>query len=140
MTGPGLARSPLVAALVVAAGLAVAVDGCSPPRRRGDVHRYTVRGEVAALPRPGQPGSELLVRHEAIPDFVDAEGESVVMESMTMPFPLADGVSLAGIERGDKVEMSFEVSWHGAPPLQVTSIHKLPPDTELHYDAPSSPG
>ncbi len=129
MTRPGPFSDLTLAALLLATGLA----GCSPPPPRGDVHRYTVRGEVAALPRPGQPGSELLIHHEPVPDFVDAEGESVVMESMTMPFPLADGVSLGGIDRGDKVEMTFEVRWNGAPPLQVTAIRELPPDTRLNF-------
>ncbi len=120
----------LAVALVLAAA---AVAGCSPPPPAGEVHRYTVRGEVAALPRPGQPGSELLIHHETVPKFVDSGGQTVVMESMTMPFPLADGVSLGGIDRGDKVEMTFEVRWNGAPPLQVTAIRELPPDTRLDF-------
>ncbi len=127
----GLPRSLILASLLVAA--AAGVGACSPPRQKDEVHRYTVRGQVAALPRPGRPGSELLIHHEPVPDFVDFSGKKVGMQSMTMPFPLADGVSLAGIDRGDKVEMSFEVRWHGAPPLQVTEIHELPPDTELHF-------
>jgi hypothetical protein len=117
-------------ALVLAVGFLAA---CSPSPPKDDVHRYTVRGEVSALPRPGQPGSELLIHHETVPDFVDSSGKTVEMQSMTMPFSLADGVSLVGISRGDKVELTFEVRWHGAPPLQLTAIHKLPPDTELDF-------
>jgi len=128
----GRPRSPL-ASLVAALALAAGLAACSQTPPKGDVHRYTVRGEVSALPRAGQPGSELLIHHETVPDFVDSSGKQVVMSSMTMPFPLAKGVSLAGISRGDKVEMTFEVSWHGAPPLQLTAIHKLPPDTQLDF-------
>lgn len=130
---PGRLR-PALASLVAVALLAAGLAACSPAPPKDDVHRYTVRGEVSALPRAGQPGSELLIHHEPVPEFVDSSGKTVGMQSMTMPFPLADGVSLAGIARGDKVEMTFEIRWHGAPPLQLTAIHKLPPDTELNFN------
>ncbi|RMH55216.1 MAG: hypothetical protein D6685_14125 [Bacteroidetes bacterium] len=106
----------------------------SPPR----VDTYTVRGLVVALPDPDKPGSELWVRHEAIPDYRDHEGKVIGMAEMKMPFPLAKGLSLDGIKPGDKIEMTFEVTWEPRANLRVTAIRKLPPDAELRLSGSSS--
>lgn len=88
-------------------------------------HRYTVNGEIVALPDPARPdGTDLYLRHEAIPDFVGVDGATVGMEAMTMGFPLASGVDLAGLEVGDAVVFDFEVRWQGSPPLQVTRVER----------------
>lgn len=96
---------------------------------------YTVRGEVVALPdRERGVERQLRVRHETIPDFVGFEGEVVGMASMVMPFPVAAGVDLEGIEAGDPVEMTFEVRWEGSPPLRVVELRPLPEGTELDFE------
>ena len=97
---------------------------------------YTVRGEVVELPSPGAAGSQFQVHHEAIPGFVDQHGEVVGMSSMTMPFPLGDGLQLDGLELGDKVELDFVVDWSpGRRGWSATRVSELPPDTQLDFSA-----
>ena len=93
---------------------------CGEPSADRPPDVYTVRGVVRQL--PSALANELHVRHEAIADFRDADGEVVGMESMTMPFPLADAALTAGVEPGDKVEMVFEVRWDGGHPLRITAL------------------
>ena len=92
---------------------------------------YTVRGQVTQLPIPDRPGSELMVRHEPIPEFENAQGEVVGMNAMIMPFPLADGVALGQLEVGDKVELTFEMRFKPQTFYQVTAISPLPAETAL---------
>ncbi len=93
---------------------------------------YTVRGRIAGLPAADKPGSGLQIEHEPIDNFVGMDG-SQGMDSMTMPFPLAKGVSLEGLSIDDKVEFTFEVRWKSQPRMQLTKIVKLPVGTELHF-------
>lgn len=93
---------------------------------------YTVRGRIAGLPAADKPGSGLQIEHEPIDNFVGMDG-SKGMDSMTMPFPLAKGVSLDGLSIDDKVEFTFEVRWKSQPRMQLTKIVKLPVGTELHF-------
>lgn len=86
---------------------------------------YTIRGEIRRLPAEGKSPRELWVYHEDIPDFKDSQGEVVGMEAMTMPFPLADEVSLEGFAVGDRVEGMLEVRWDGKPPVVLSKIGKL---------------
>ncbi len=112
----------------------VAAAGCdrepaAPPES------YRVRAQVRQLPDPDSARGEILVRHEAIPGFKNADGEIVGMDSMSMPFPLADVGLVAGVEVGDRIEMEFEVSWHRGNPLTVTAIDKLQEDARLAFEA-----
>jgi len=94
---------------------------------------YSVRGEIAKM--PGGASSELWIQHEAIPDFRNDKGETVGMESMTMPFPVGAGVSLEGLAPGDRVAFDFEVRWQGSGrPLAITKIERLPDGTRLGFD------
>src|ERR1043165_7939415 len=93
-------------------------------------HVYVVRGKIADLPKPEKPGSSRQIQHEAISDFVGQKGPAP-MKSMTMPFPVAKGVSLDGLAIGDIVEFTFEVRWNSQPHSQITKIVKLPADTQL---------
>ena len=57
------------------------------------------------------------------------------MASMTMPFPLGDGINLDGYAVGDKVSFDFVVNWESSSPAwQVTNLEKLPADTELNFE------
>ncbi len=94
---------------------------------------YTVRGEVTGLPRPDRPASELTIHHEPIAAFVNKDGKVVGMDSMEMPFTPARGVSLIGLDVGDKIEFTFEVRWKQSPYFQVTRITKLSRDTALDW-------
>ncbi len=91
---------------------------------------YTVRAKIAGLPAADKPGSSLQLQHEPIDNFVRQDG-TLGMDSMTMPFPLAKGVSLDGFTVGDIVEVTFEVRWKSQPRFQTTRLVKLPADTVL---------
>ena len=95
---------------------------------------YQVRGVLQSLPDPATGAGQLRVRHEAMPDLVGASGEVEGMASMTMPFPVAAEVDLAGFAAGDLVRFDLRVEWEAARPAVVTAIEKLPADTELALD------
>jgi len=122
--------------LLTAAGLVLfgcgREDSASAP---AVVHSYDVRGVVRQLPRPEAPQPELWIHHESIPGFVDINGEAKGMESMTMPFIPAQGLSLDGLAVGDKVSFTLEVDWDATPPASVTTIDTLPADTLLEWEA-----
>lgn len=102
---------------------------------------YTVRGQIVSLPSADRPFEDLQIHHEAVPDFKDRDGNVTVsasgtrgMKAMTMPFPVAEGVSLDGIAVGDKVEFTFVYTWGGeSSGYEITEIKKLPADTELNF-------
>jgi Cu/Ag efflux protein CusF len=74
-----------------------------------DVFSYSVKGVVKALPGNGRANNEIIVKHEAIPDYRDESGNIVGMMAMTMPFYLAKTTKLdGGISVGDAVEMNVE--------------------------------
>lgn len=83
---------------------------------------YEVRGVVARL--PDGPGTELMISHEAIPDFVNVAGDTVGMNAMTMGFPVAEQVDLEGFVPGDSVLIRFEVRWGQPKPLQLTRMER----------------
>lgn len=104
---------------------------------------YTgVRGEIKSMPTDGIAGDDAKFRHAQIVDFKSADGSIPVtadgiagMRSMTMPFPMADGVSLDGYSVGDKIKFDFEVSWDdGRASWEVTRIEKLDPSVEIDYE------
>jgi len=97
------------------------------------VRRYDVRGQVVQVPDPADPLSDLVIRHEAIPDFEGIDGVKVGMSSMAMPFPRAPQVRLEGIEPGDKVAFTFEVDWQADPAYRITRLEQLDDATELEF-------
>jgi Cu/Ag efflux protein CusF len=108
--------------------LAAGCSGRSGTRNTG--HTYTVRALVEELPGPT---NGLNLTHEAIDDWRGRSGEVTGMSTMTMPFPLADGVSLAGIERGDVVEIQLHVDWEQDLAVQITALRELPRGTRLDF-------
>jgi len=111
--------------------LLAACSASAPPAGEG-ARVYTVRGEVAAPPTPVTAGTQVLLRHEAIDDFVDATGKTVGMDAMVMPFDVVPPVSAKDLAVGDKVEMRFSMDWKG-PRLRVERIERLPPGTALEF-------
>jgi len=109
----------------------VAAAPAAAPDATADV--YIVRGEVATLPPPERPTRGFYVHHEAIDDFRGSDGTIVGMDAMTMLFPLDDPALLEGLAVGDKVELTYEVNWHGEPMQRVTALRRLPADTELVF-------
>ena len=130
----------LATALAAGALLALA---CATPQHETDLGpadaSYELRGEVQQV-RAGGPRrrTELTIHHQSVPGFVDREGKVVGMDSMTMPFPVARGVSTTAIAPGDKVAFRFEVRWNEDPVTLITSLQKLPPDTAIDY-RPAAP-
>jgi hypothetical protein len=128
----------VAAALLLCAGCG---GGESADGPAGEVVRYTVRGQVVALPSPENPAAEFQVRHEPIPDFKSG-GQVVGMRAMTMPFPVGEDVSLDEIAIGDIIELTFETTY--SPDTQmvesyrVVSITELPADTELVFTGQAS--
>jgi hypothetical protein len=125
-------RSGLIAA-TLAAGV-ILMSGCgesggsaeSETAEYPPAKSYTVAGVVAAKPSLESPGTELMVTHEEIPDFVGQSGEVVGMRAMTMPFPnVAEDVLLDEIEVGDSVRMTFLVDYSADPIYIVTEMEEV---------------
>jgi Cu/Ag efflux protein CusF len=116
---------------------ALALAGCGdrapPPAATAgaSARRYTVRGEVVRIEGSGD-ARELLIRHEAIPDFADRSGAKVGMSAMVMPFAVAPGVALEGVAPGTKIRFRLAVDF-GRNRLAIESLERLPPDTALDF-------
>lgn len=124
--GPGRRAAALAALALLALGTG---EGCGGKRPSAEARRYTVRGLVVKAADPGAPRPEVMVRHQAIPDFTNREGKVVGMASMVMPFAV-EPARARELAVGDKVEIRFSVDWEG-PSMVVERIEKLPPETEL---------
>lgn len=122
-------RAGILAAAVVCVG-ACKDDAPTPAAATPPEAVYTVRGRIVSLPEASKPGSSLQLMHEPIDNFVRQDG-TLGMDSMTMPFPLAKGVSLDGLAAGDAVEATFEVRWKSQPRFQTTKLVKLPANTPV---------
>jgi len=61
-------------------------------------------------------GSHVVIRHEAIPGFMDA---------MTMPFAVADSVPVQDLRRDDRIRFTFEVGTQG-PVIQTIEKAERP--------------
>jgi len=112
---------------VVSVCLAAAIfTACSPsetppPATAATTSRvYEMRGIIMQL-GTAKAARQLVIHHEATKN----------MESMTMPFAVDEGVSLAGLAVGDKVSFRFEVDLN-TDMEHVTKIEKLPADTQLN--------
>lgn len=129
-------------ALAMAAILMVGCNNESPSDAPTGGDAYEARGIIRQLPgetaEPTMPAYELRIEHEAIPEFVGETGEVVGMDSMTMPFRLAEDVSVEGLSVGDKVRFTFMWDWEELNNT-VTQIEKLPDDTELNLGAEAEP-
>ena len=122
--------------MVRAATLLLLLAACSapPPPAPAGARVYVVRGEVVQAPAPVTSGIQVLVRHEAIDDFVDASGKVVGMDAMVMPFEVSPSAASKDLAAGDKVEVRFWMDWR-EPRLRVERIERLPPGTELTFRA-----
>jgi Cu/Ag efflux protein CusF len=122
------------AACAVLALVASCRDGSERSPPSAAARRYTVRGEVVRIAPPGARGVELSIRHEPIPDFTDRSGAVVGMTAMVMPFPVAQGVPLAGVEPGDKVRFRFAMDWERNR-MEIEALEELPKETPLDFEA-----
>ena len=124
-------RSPIGRVLPAALLLLAACSAPAPSTPSG-ARAYVVRGEVVQRPSPVVAGIEVLVRHEAIDDFVDASGKAVGMDAMVMPFEVDPSAAPKDLVPGDKVEIRFTMDWK-EPRLRVERIERLPPGTRLEF-------
>lgn len=115
----------IIGALMFLASCGEAPKGAVPPG--ADV--YHTRGVVERLPQPDGPDRSIYIRHEPIPEYRDETGAVVGMGSMTMPFPLARGVSIADLAPGDPVAFTFAVTWQPRSGYEITEIRELPAET-----------
>lgn len=90
-----------------------------------EVYSYTVRGVIKALPGNGRAANELIVKHEAIPNYRDEAGNVVGMMAMTMPFYLSESVSPSGLAVGDSVELTVEQKLKPKFSEQVVVLKKI---------------
>jgi Cu/Ag efflux protein CusF len=122
---------PLLLSLSMAV-LAAACKPAEPPPPSGPPAReYQVKGLVGSVAADGR---EIHIHHEAIPEFVGIDGQAEPMESMSMPFPVADPALVKGIAAGDRIDFTFRVDWEGKRPLEVNRIQKLPPEARLAFE------
>lgn len=118
-TGARLVTAPLLVLLAAACG--------APAPPAAGEHTYTVAAEVIRISTPDAPRREIVLQHEAIPDFLDADGKKVGMEAMTMPFPVATGIDLGAFQPDDRVSATFVVRFQGSPPYEITKLEKISP-------------
>lgn len=114
-----------------------ACAGPQPPAPPAGNADYEVRGEIAKLPDATPP--QIWIRHEAIADFRNEQGEVVGMESMTMPFSVAPGLSLEGFAPGDRIGFRLEMRWGDRAAASVARIEKLPEGTRLAWESEAAP-
>lgn len=88
-------------------------------------HTYTVRGKIVKLPEPNKVPRELLIRHEAIDNFVSSAGNVEPMRSMTMPFPLSKDLQISSLNKGDEIEFIYQMSWNPKAKEEITNIKVL---------------
>lgn len=99
------------------------------------IYRYEVRGRVARSIESGTTESTIWLQHEAIPDFVGITGEVEGMESMVMPFAVADDLDLSSLEVGARVRFELTVDWSAAVPGRITRIERLAAETILSFES-----
>ncbi len=129
------------AILAGACGLALLVacgNGSESPPAATTPDVYRTRGIVERLPQPDGPDKAIYIRHAAIPEYRDDTGAVVGMGTMTMPFPLAKGVTLDGLDPGDPVAFTFAVTWKPRSGYAITELRELPAGTVIRFDAPEA--
>lgn len=107
-----------------------APDAASAAADPNAPREYASRGRVKRL---SADGKDIAIHHEAIPNFVDMNGNPEPMKSMTMPFPV-DPQLTREIAVGDAIQFRFRIDWDGNKPLEVIAIEKLPTETRLDFE------
>lgn len=104
--------------------------GCqqAEPRQPAE-HTYKVRGFVVSVAPDSQGKKQIKLRHEAIPQFFDAQGNSKPMHAMTMSFPVDEQIRIDDLQKGEEVEVTYEVRWKSSPRETISSLTRLPAGT-----------
>ena len=109
--------------------LVMILVGCAPEVESGATRTtYSVRGVVMQI---SPEENMVVIHHEAIRDFIGADGRIESMPAHQMEFPLAAGVSLEGVKLSQKVQIMFEVWWAPDPGYELTELRPLDPETPL---------
>lgn len=100
---PVMRRFFAVFTFLVALGCGIGCDSASTrpsskSEASGEITNYFGVGEVRSL---GTDGKSVVVKHEAITNF---------MEAMTMPFPVHDPRELQGLKSGDRINFRLRVT------------------------------
>ena len=88
---------------------------------------YTTRGMVKGI-----SDDRINIHHEPIEAFVDSQGKTVGMMSMSMPFAKGKGLALGELAAGSPVEFTFTVDFGQNPAGTVTAVSPLPKETTLN--------
>lgn len=130
-----LRTGPLLVAGLVVFCLGLVSCGESGPTPDA---RYTTQGRVYSVVTPDSPASEFKIHHEAIPNFVNGQGEVKGMNSHPMSFPkAADGIDISSLEVGQAVRFTFDVTWDGTVATWIiTELERLPDDTRFAFEKP----
>lgn len=132
MHTPFYIRLPLLAAALLLLG----ATGCG--QDPGYEYTYTVRAIVKSLPGD-RATDEFIVHHETIPDYQSING-SVGMNEMMMPIPVPNRLALAGLQVGDKIELTFGERFEPDHRMGLISAKKLPDDTVMNLGNAKAPG
>lgn len=128
----------LALSLVIAGCDRSPAERADPAKVRGEPDAvYVTRGRIERLPGDDAGPREILIQHEPVPEFTNAEGIVVGMNVMIMPFPVSPGVSVEGMAVGDPVEFEWAVWWTSAARgWEIRAITALPKDTPLNLGSP----
>ncbi len=95
-------------------------------------HTYHVKGVIVRGPKNDKEPREVLIRHEAIDNFINSSGNVEPMRSMTMPFPLSKQITFEDFKEGDEIEFVYQMNWSPNPKEEVSSMTTLPKGT-VHF-------
>ena len=100
---------------------------------------YTTQGRVVMVKTPDSPASSLKIHHEAIPNFVDGQGQVVGMPSHPMDFPrVAETIDADTLQVGRAVRFTFDVTWDPSPSWIITELELLPDETRFAFEQPAA--
>jgi protein SCO1/2 len=102
------------------AGSLPAADPATPPAPQ----TYTVRGEIKRL---GPDVRRIVIRHEAVPGYMDA---------MTMPFNVRNPDELKGLQEGDEISFRLHVT---ATESWIDGLSRLKPAVRSAAESPDRP-
>ena len=86
-------------------------SGQQLPAGAGHSKQYPIRGAVVRVePAAGSSKGQVLLKHEAIPNF---------MEAMTMSYPVEDPAVLGELHPGDRISATLEADEDAAGPMNL---------------------
>ena len=88
--------------------------------------QYSIEGLIRSIPKDNQGVKELIIQHEAVPDYRDETGKVVGMHAMTMPFYLAEELPIEGLKAGDRVKFKLEAWQKPRFKELITQIEVIP--------------